>query len=77
MSLENMTADEGTGAELNLDDLEGAAGGRGRSPLGSKYGMHGEKPKKPTQPAQPDRVVFCVDCGASYMASQGHDCPEG
>ena len=74
MSLENMTADEGASAELNLDDLEGVAGGRGRKPFGSKYGMHGEKPTKPTKP---DRVVFCVDCGASYMASEGHDCPEG
>ena len=71
MSLENMTADEGTGAELSLDDLEGVAGGRGRSPFGSRYG------KRDEQPTQPDRVVFCVDCGASYMASQGHDCPEG
>ena len=28
------------------------------------------------QPAAPNRMVFCVDCGATYMESQGHDCPE-
>lgn len=65
--------EEQTSAELNLDDLEGVAGGRGRRPFGSGFGKRAEQP---AQPAQPDRVVFCVDCGASYMASQGHDCPE-
>jgi hypothetical protein len=22
------------------------------------------------------RIVWCVDCGASYYAAEGHDCPD-
>ena len=81
MSSENMATtktekdgfDEGTNAELSLDDLEGAAGGAHTNWRWiRKSDMQPENP----QPAKPDVVKFCVDCGATYMESQGHDCPE-
>ena len=84
MSSEDVTTNDGAGAELSLDDLEGAAGGGRytRHQWGCKHfieeakqRLENSQPATP-QPATPDRMVFCVDCGASYMASQGHDCPE-
>ena len=74
MGSENMAADEGANAELSLDDLEGAAGGRKARPHHTYRPP--KQPEQPAQPAKPDVVKFCVDCGATYMESQGHDCPE-
>ena len=89
MSSDDMTTNDSASAELSLDDLEGAAGGsrhyygvRNSRNLQEKHlqRLKNSQPATPQpatpQPATPDRMVFCVDCGASYMASQGHDCPD-
>ena len=72
--LEALAAKENV--ELSLDELEGAAGGRAwKCP--SRWHRYPEPPQPENpQPAKPDVVKFCVDCGATYMESQGHDCPE-
>ena len=64
--LEALAAKESV--ELSLDELEEVAGGRAPD---CRFLF-----RKPRKPAKPDVVKFCVDCGATYMESQGHDCPE-
>ena len=70
MGSEDAATNDGASVELSLDDLEGAAGGGAPHLPGLKIIRAEQQAKKS------DRMVFCVDCGATYMESQGHDCPE-